>query len=362
MTKVNLATTIVPDDHKIWKLFPGEGYKFDHAIDAHKIAFLDVRGLDRMSKSSLSWKRDRLEDVVSLDRWRRQVSATGNETERRVSGADKRTATYVEGLLNFAKKGDFLAVPSSGPTSSIAIYELSEAPGITTEVEVQDGRGVYSFVGRRVRWLGAVPKRKFRYEVIELLQTPVAFFDLGDSGRKVVYEEILGNFVYRGDFVAKYHVNKQEYNSRDNRIVSTWMEFVDLSSSPENFIEALSYAKSVSIAALLDSSNLSEEMRSDLSININSPGDIIMAAKRFAPLVGLVLFQLASMGVSYNDALAVEAQMTVLGGAVDGCTAQIDSSVRNIIQAMGADRWLDACELAQSAVKNAHLSTDASIE
>jgi hypothetical protein len=362
MPTVDLATTIVPDDHKIWKLFPGEGYKFDNLIDAQRVAFLDVRGLDRLPENPANWDRERLENLVSLDRWRRQVAATGNQTDRRVSPADKRTATFVDGLISSAKKGDFLAIPTPGPTGKINIYELVSRAGAVSRFEAQDGRGVYTYLGRRVRWLGAISKRAFKYEVVELLQTPVAFFDLGDSGREVIYDEILGNYVYEGNFVAKYHVGKEEYNSRDNRIVSTWMEFVDLATSEKDFVRALRATRSNSITAILDHSRLAEELRSDLSININSPGDIIMAAKRLAPLIGLVLFQLASTGVSYNDALGAEAHMTILGGAVDGCTAQIDASVKNIVEAMGANRWIEACEVAQSAAENAHLSTDAKIE
>ncbi|MBH5322248.1 hypothetical protein [Aurantiacibacter sediminis] len=362
MPTVDLATTIVPNDHRIWKLFPGEGYKFERQIDDRRVAFLDVRGLDRLPENSRDWRRDRLENIASLDRWRRQVAATGIRTDRRVSAADKRTATYVDGLLNVARKGDFLAVPSQGADAKINIYELVSRPGSVSRIEARDRRADHIFLGRRVRWLGAIPKRNLKYEVIELLQTPVAFFDLGDAGRDTIYEAILGNYVYEGEYVATYRVAKEDYNSRDNRIVSTWMEFVDLASSGEQFAAALKATQSNAIPTILDRSNLDEALRSDLSININSPGDIVMAAKRLAPLIGLALFQLAANGVPYNEAIEAETQLTILGGAVDNCTAQIDASVRSIIEAMGAPRWIEACEVAQSASQNAELSTDANLE
>lgn len=362
MLTIDLATTIVPKDHKIWKLFPGEGYKFDRVIDSKKIAFLDVRGLDRLKGKPRDWVREKLEDVVSLDRWRRQNSATQQKTDRRISSADKSSATFVDGLLNVAKKGDFLAIPSQGADGKINIFELATRSGSVSRVEAQDGREDYTYLGRKVHWLGAIPKRKLDFSLIELLQTPVPFFDLGDAGREKIYEEILGNYVYGNKYVATYRVAKQEYNSRDNRLVSTWMEFVDVASSEKHFADALSATRSTSITSILDKSQLDEALRSDLSIDIRSPGDIIMAAKRIAPLIGLAMFELAITGVSYTDAIGAETHMTILGGAVDHCTAEIDASVRSIIKAMGSQRWIEACEVAQAAAENAKLSTDANIE
>ena len=362
MTIIDLATTIIPRDHKVWKLFPGEGYKFNRLIDASKVAFLDFRTLDRMGDDPRNWGRAKLENVLSIDRWSRQNAGKSDKTERRVSPTDKSNATLVLGLLTIAKKGDLVAVPNPGPDGYVAIYELTSGPGSVSRVEAQDGRATSTYLGRKVKWVGTLPKRRLEYGVVELLQTPVAFFDLGDAGREQIYEEVFGNYVYRGDNTVTYRVAKSDYNSRDNRIVSSWMEFVDLVSNDVAFTKALSASSSASVVAMLDLVDLTESDRSELSININSPGEILMAAKRLAPLIGLALFPLAVSGVSYNDAIAAQVQMTTLGGATDDCTAQIQTSVQAIIKAMGADKWINACELAQAASSKAELSTDAKLD
>ena len=359
---IDLATTIVPNDHKIWKLFPGEGYKFVNLIDQSRVAFLDVRGLGKLKGKPSDWKRDKLVNLVSKDRWKRQNAQRSDKTERRISDGDKRTATFVEGLFNKAKKGDFALVPGPGGDGFVSIYEFTSGPGSVSRVDGQDGRSFNTYLGRKVRWVGSVKKRSLDVAVVELLQTPVAFFDMGDAGREAIYEEVLGNYVYEGEFVATYRVAKNDYNSRDNRIASAWMEFVDLVSNEGALAQAVASSTNPSIYEMLDATQLSEEERSDLSITINSPGEILMRALSMSPLIGLALFPLAASGVSYSDALEASVHMATLGGAVDDCTAQVQNSVRNILEAMGSERWLKACELAQRASETSEISTDSAIE
>lgn len=359
---VDLATTIVPRDHKIWKLFPGKEYKFGRQISEAKVAFLDVRGLDELDGKPNEWDRDDLLEVISKDRWERQNAQKLEKSERRISAGDKQTATFIEGLFNEAKKGDFILVPGAGYGGVVSIFELTSGPGSVTLYEGQDGRTFNTYLGRKMKWLGSVPNRKLKLPVLERLQTPMAFFDMGNVGREAFYEAVLGNFVYDGEYVATYRVKKEDYNSRDNRIASTWMEFVDLVSSEDALAGAIAASRDKSIHELLDVGELTEEQRSDLSININSPGEILMRAMSMTPLIGLALFPLAASGVSYEQALAADIHMTTLGGAVDSCTAEVQSSVKSILEAMGAERWLKACELAARAKSAAEISTDSALD
>lgn len=359
---VDLATTIVPKGHKIWKLFPGRDYKFSRQIVESGIGFLDVRGLDQIEGNPKNWDRDALLELISTDRWERQNANKSEKSERRISDGDKRTATFVEGLLTTAKKGDFVLVPGQGFGGVVSIFELTSGPGSISKFESQDGRYFGTYIGRRMKWIGSIPNHRLQLSVLERLQTPMAFFDMGDAGRTAIYEEVLGNYVYNGEFVATYRVGKQDYNSRDNRIASTWMEFVDLVSNKPALLKAIDGATDSTIYELLDAAELPEDQRSDLSININSPGEILMRALQHTPLIGLALFPLAASGVSYSEALEASVHLTTIGGAVDDCTATVQNEVRNILDAMGADRWLKACELAQRAKTGAELSTDSVVE
>lgn len=96
---VDLSTTIVARDHKIWKLFPGEGYKFARIMIEERVVFADVRGLPKLGTNPSAWKAEKLDELVSGDRWARQNADKDQPTDRRVSAADRATATYVRGLL-----------------------------------------------------------------------------------------------------------------------------------------------------------------------------------------------------------------------------------------------------------------------
>lgn len=224
MVMVDLATRILPRDHKIWKLFPGEGYKFARAISDSHIAFLDVRNLANMPPDSNQWKKNILEQRASIDRWTRQNEATGKKTKRVVSANDKRVATYIDGLFNVVNRGDLIVVPNSGPDGLVNIYEIADDPGSVAYIDLQDGRNVHRYVGRKIYRLDSINKRDFPYGVVEQLQTPVPFFDLGNSGRNLIYERAFGNYIYRENyfpFIPLTHVHKKK--ARLNRRAFAWL-------------------------------------------------------------------------------------------------------------------------------------------
>lgn len=361
--KVDLGVTVLPDDHKIWKLFGGEGYKFLKIMLESKLAFIDVRNLDELGPDPTKWDKDKLLEHVSIDRWRRQVASTGVETARHVSPTDKLNMTLVEGLLLLARRGDIIAIPHPGTDGYVTIAQLTSKPGEIKSVVAQDGRRNYTYVGRRFKHLGTLNKRDLPFEFVERLQTPIAFFDTGNSGREDVYEAAYGSYIYDGVNFAKYRTTKEVYTSRDNRTVSTWMEFVDVAANSDALAFAKLKTKSNSITDLIDVANLDEVDRSDLSININSPGEIIMKAIASSPLVGLAIYPMAAGGVPYAQALKAEVAMSAVGDAsTKECKAQIGQEVRDVIEALGAEKWQSACEIAVRAANETTLKTDSSLK
>lgn len=284
---VDLGVTVIPDDHKLWKVFPGEGYKFLNSMLESHLVFMDIRNLDELGEDPSEWDYDDLVEHVSLDRWSRQVAASGNATERRVSPTDKQNATMVEGLLSTAKKGDIVIIPHTGSDGNVTIGQLTGKPNKISTIILKDGRRNHTYIGRKFKTLDVLKKRRLPVELVELLQTPITFFDTGNAARLEIYEKCYGSYIYDRINTATYETSKDVYTSRDNRTVSTWMEFIDVISNSDAFTAARRDADSNSIVDLIDAAKLDELDRSDLSININSPGEIIMKAVASSPLVGL---------------------------------------------------------------------------
>lgn len=346
---VNLATTIVARDHKVWKLFPGEGYKFLRLMSESNLVFLDVRGLSKLGSDPLKWKDDRLNDLVSLDRWKRQNKNRDVPTDRRVTAVDKSNATYVKGLLTTAKNGDLVVIPQEGAAGLIMIGQFVEDAGQVHPLEAQDGRTFNTYIGRRVRWLGTVNKRKVPIEVLERVQTPVAFFDMGDAGRTLFYKLAFGSFSYDGLNYAEFETKKDVFTSRDNRNASTWFELVELLEVSLRDEVLSKRLKEASLRDLIDDYELDEVDRADLSININSPGTIILQAVASTPLVALALYPLAVNAVPYAEAKNVIIQVQTAGAATTDCEGTVAASVEQILNNLGARKWREACEIARRA-------------
>lgn len=360
---VDLGVTVLPDNHKIWKVFAGEGYKFLKLMLDSSLVFIDVRNLDELGPEPAAWNKRALLEHVSEDRWKRQVASTGIATDRRISSSDKLNTTLIEGLLLKARKGDIVAIPHQGTDGYVTIGQLTSKPGKINTIVAQDGRRNYTYLARRFKELCVLNKRDLPFEFVERLQTPVAFFDTGDSAREEIYEAAYGSYIYDDINFAKYSTTKEVYTSRDNRTVSTWMEFIDVISNGDALISAKVKTESNSIVELLDKANLDELDRSDLSININSPGEIIMKAIASSPLIGLAIYPMATAGIPYSQAVQAQVAMSAVGDASSNeCEAEIGQEVRDVIEALGAKRWQAACELAVRAANETTLKTDSSLK
>ncbi len=354
---VDLATTVISQDHKVWKLFPGEAYKFVTLMSDEKLVFLDVRGLTKLGDFPEKWDDEKLVEAVSVDRWKRQNSARDEVTERRVTAVDKANATYVKGILVLAKAGDLVVVPQQGPAGLILIGQFTEESGKSHTLEAQDGRVHSTYVGRRVRWLGKVNKRKVPLDVVERLQTPVSFFDMGDTGRTLFYKLAFGSFSYDGFNYAEFETTKQVFTSRDSRNASTWFELVELLEASLRSPTLVNQIKSASLRDLIDDFEIDEIDRADLSININSPGTIILQAVANTPLIALAIYPLAVASVPYAEAKQITVQVQTAGRSSTECEGAVSASVKQILNNLGARKWTEACEIAKRASTQTTLET-----
>src|SRR5688572_13746998 len=129
MAKINVALDayVLPEDHQVYKLFPGKTYRYFGAVRDSNIAFLDVRGLEELDDDPRKWKDADVLKVISDDRWARELDRISRGlqplTTPGVSRTDKRTLTFLKGLLLTAKRGDLVVIPPSGYRREVLIGE-----------------------------------------------------------------------------------------------------------------------------------------------------------------------------------------------------------------------------------------------
>lgn len=354
--EVKLDSHLLPDDHKVWKLFPGKGYKFYDLIAGSSLVFVDVRSLGDLKGKPSEWTDGAILNAISTDRVKRSVSKGGKQPSRLVnSQGDKANLTFLKGLLFTAKKGDLVAVPGAGYDSLVRIGKLLDEPGVLKTVDGLDDRSLQTFYGRRVKWVGEIAKRRFSKDVIAQLQSRATFFDVGRSHYEEFYNLSFDSYVYDSQFVSTFRTTKDIFTSKDNFLTSVWFELLEV--LHESSVDGEKLPAKASIYDLVIDSDIDEDVRDDLSISIQSPGWFRLRALMQTPLVTSAIFLLAVAGTPFQAALASQVTATTVGHATQTCLVEVDKSVKDYLELLGKDRWESACKLASQAEKEATLKT-----
>lgn len=357
--EVKLDAALLPHDHRVFKFFPGRDYKFYGFMKEAGVAFVDVRDMDALGPPG-SWKPDELLAHIAADRVRRAVDSGKAAPSRLVrSPGDKATQTFLEGLLFTAKKGDLIVMPDRGYTTDVMIGQLLDDAGSVVQVVANDGRGDHSYFGRRVAWIKGIEKRKFTEQVIKLLHSQAAFFDLGKSNYEEIYRFSFDNFVYDQQYFATFRTSKPIFTPKDSFLTSVWLELFEVLEEAREKNQRLAGG---SIYDLVIDSDINEADRDDLSISVQSPGWFRIRSIVAAPLASLALFAMAAQGVTYDTAVAATTTAQVVGHADATCMGDVDASVRDYIVLLGKDRWEQACKLAMQAEKEAKLKAGAKVQ
>ena len=358
--RVDLGAYVLPDDHTVFKFFPGEAYKFYDFIKTSKVAIIDICGLDELLEDPADWDDADVLNVISEDRVARDVANGGTRPSRLVNTqSDKMKQTFLYGLLFKAEKGDLILMPQKGYTTEVLVGQFVDDAGSVATLTGRDDGASYKYFGRNVKWVGAIEKRLLGTSLVELLQTPVAFFDVGADNYPQVYRLAFDNFVYDSQFVATFRTKKNIFTPKDNFLTSVWLELLEVLEEARDAGGKLS--NEYSIYDLVIGSQIADDDRDDLSINIQSPGWFRIRSNVASPLASLALFAMAVQGVPFSEARAATTSAKVVRDADDGCMGDVDASVRAYIEILGKTRWEQACRLAKQADAEAKLKADARV-
>lgn len=358
--EVSLGTYILPDDHKVWKYFPGKDYKFHDLVTQTKVALIDVRDLQELDDDPDAWENDELLEHIAEDRVARRVEMGVRRPDRLVrSVGDKQTLTFLRGLLFTAKKGDLIVMPAKGYTTMVRIGILLDKRGVLKTVEAKDDDGTYRYYGRRVRWIGNIEKRRLSDELIGQLHSQAAFFDLGRSHYEEIYDRAFDDYIYDNQFIATFRTSKEIFTSKDNLLSSLWFELIEVLEEARLNDGELSIDN---IYELAFESDIEEDQRNDLSIYVQSPGWFRWRALTIEPLAAMALFTMATANVPYAEAKEATVSAQIVRKADDKCLGDVDASVKAYLELLGKERWEQACKLATKAEVQATLRTNATLK
>lgn len=363
---VQLDAYALPDDHAVWKCSPGKTYRFYGVVKDAKVVFPDVRGLGDFFDAGEVWDDGKVLEIIADDRWSRELESRARNNKPKagseaVNATDRTNLTFLKRLFFEAKKGDFVVVPAEGYDKEVLFGEFLTAPGQLTVVEAQDGEHTGQYVGRPVRWRKRVVKRELRPELVDELHYRAAVFVLTRSRAEDVYREVLGNFVFRGRYVAEFRTGKTKFTPEDFAVLSTWLNGFDylrhaMASDPNLTLPDKTGFASMGLERVPD------DGATELRIDIQSPGEIF--ARSFGPFALALMAMLPLAGCDSADVIdnGVTIEMKSIGADQGQCQIQVEQTVNAIVRTMSYTRLDEANCLSQRAMNDAEVTTGARLK
>lgn len=357
---VELDAFIIADDHRVYKCSPGKTYRFYKQVSQAKAVFLDIRGLENLPLSEDEWNEEEILKIIADDRWNRELQsrARGNQpvgTEG-VGRSDKTRLGFLKGLLFEARRGDIIVVPAEGYDKNVLIGELLDEPGDIRQITATDDDHDFVYLGRRVRWRNAMPKRLLSADLIKALHTQTAFFLLGRSLHEEVYKLAYRNFIYRGSYISEFRTSKTKFTAEDHAVVSTWINGFDVlrnsseMTTPSNGRKPSFYE--------LGLQELDDSLAAEVQIDIQSPGEVFVKSVGPFALALMALFSLSGCDSKQVVNNGVTVTLKTVGGATGG-NNEVQECVNAMAIALGHERLDQSCGLSDRAKKDALMTTQA---
>lgn len=362
--EVELDAYILPSDHGVWKVFPGRTYRFLETVRASHHVFMDVRGLALLPENPFDWDDKAVISIIASDRWERELAKSEHGVKPRggpgVTKQDRKVFGFLKGLLLEAKKGDLVVLPADGYRREVLIGELLDEPGKISFVPAKDGDDVSDYAGRRVKWLPSKEKREFHERVIKSLHSSAAFHTIARSARQEIYEVAYQNFILDHLFVATFQTTKQQFTTSDNAIVSVWFNALAATfSAQEGHPNSSIVNKTFADLGLVRSA---ESQRGELSIDIASPGSVLLHSMGVFSLAAMALYPLMQLDAATLAASPIAVKLHTVGAAGKECELKVSKAAEGIIQTLSVRRLQDACETAVRARNEATLDTKARLK
>jgi hypothetical protein len=338
---IELDAYVLPDDHSVFKLFPGKTYGFNKAIVDKKMAFLDIRGLDRLSDDPRSWTDAEMRQVITQDR------ITRGAVVKRGVAQDTKRLRFLKNLFFVAKKGDLVVVPlGQGLEGGVALGEFSEAPGIVRRAVVEGKRDAFETWGRAITWKIIASRDRFTHALNRSLANANAFHTLEQKYREELYLAAYASFTYDNIYVASFPSEKERFTTTDQANIGIWFNGIAVIHDRAAANGTINEDKDFYELGL-------EESAADLELAQNSPWTVIM--RTIGPLAfsTQAIYPLAAAGEPLNSLRGVTVSARTVGAAVDKCKVTVPPDMEDIANGSGLARWRVACKVVKRVADGA---------
>ncbi|MEO0487401.1 MAG: hypothetical protein AAF092_15955 [Pseudomonadota bacterium] len=374
---IDIKTRVFDEDDTAYRLFPGQGYRFFREMKENSIVFLDNPGIPLPGDTGYEKTPEILEQIARSEEKQAFVNANGDNLRAELAAVDAKDFSnsrwgkkrelnlgWLNGLYHQAKIGDLIVVPSPGlykddegelVRGSTLVGEIVGEPERWTR---EFPRNVFlgQYVVRRVRWLAEINELELDPQVALALRTQNAFIAM----RARSFERVLGaaykNVVIGDEFLARFVTDNPEFTAFENFHFNAFvMAVVAACRKVENGEQPWQNRQSIyDIAATVDGD---DQLVPDQEASIHSPGYMTLRGAVLVPAVMSALFALAldtnaqPLDAEGNGADGVNV-VNSESMAFDPCELGIEQGVRDTLNILGYERWLQIQNACQNASEN----------
>lgn len=371
---LDLGFKVVDNTQQVFIAFPGRSYRDHRFFSENSIVFADfplLRPSDNVNKQP-----DLLQQIVRgshLDHYYRSAKRADPPSRKLSDYNDYKwgrgryhSKGIISGLFNRAQAGDLVMVPSAQVDENVLVGEFIDPAGTYIEFTHPELYGDDFVPARRVRWLGKEKRGKLPIAIQKKLPRPNAFHLLEESLRVYIYPIAYGSYIRGGDISSKFEVSGADFSTTNDYFLQQIFNSIAfltayLENNPGSSLPA-------EIGNNLDS--LVELLADDavvplLSVNVNSPGFMVILSKVTVPLVASAFLALTTFPAEdtwaslNNDTLKI---VNSVSPTSDPCSPPVADQVRDQLRLMGFERWREMCRKAQLIRNNTGIKGQSSAE
>jgi hypothetical protein len=366
MLEVDIRAPSIPRDQRVWRLFPGSGYKFLDAFAQQKVGFLDFPGFE-FPEGKLSDAKDLIERIAKSEKLAEDLRAAARGAKAREASKQKPKATKKRGrngqaIINFfevAKPGDFVVLPEPVYLSNVWVGRFAK-PEIVDAFAPRYGD--VAIPARAIEWIGKYAENSVSTNLSQALRNQHPFTLLEKSAYLEVFSLAYGSFVHGDHHAATVYNDRNDFLDSDSAFLGVISRLA--SAAAKSLDESRS---SLTPAELLDV--LVREPPIEYTCNqaadIHSPGFTRYISGAIVPLV-IAAVAAALIGLAQNStkgALADDvAKLTFVNSGSNAdpqCMARVSEASNRVLLALGTERTWVLCEAARNARDRAGMRSSA---
>jgi hypothetical protein len=223
-------------------------------------------------------------------------------------------------------------------------------------VPVWEGEKVPS---RRVRWLATPLRGECSIELQKRFPSPNTVRLLPRESRAEIYSMAYGSYSIDDSYTSKFDVTSADFSTRDDYHLQQFFNVV--AAICQEIESKTPKGKSTTTLSVKTLDDVIELLTDDayvpvLSININSPGSLVLSCAKVVPLVVAGVLALSVLDADTTWQAVAQGSIVVQNSETpdpnDKCNAQVKTEVLEQLKLMGFERWKEMCQKAQQLQKD----------